>query len=49
MGMRRRTFLSGVVAATVACVLHRRNSQATIEEEAYATLIDLTQCDGCEG
>lgn len=49
MGVRRRTFLSGVVTATVACVPHGRNSQAAIEEKAYATLTDLTQCDGCEG
>lgn len=46
MQMNRRTFLAGTVAAgTMLAPAVQVN--AAIRDDSYATLIDLTRCDGC--
>jgi Fe-S-cluster-containing dehydrogenase component len=49
MEFSRRSFLAGVAAATAAAVVPKGRAEAAISDESYATLIDLTKCDGCEG
>jgi Fe-S-cluster-containing dehydrogenase component len=48
MNFNRRSFLKGIAAASAATVLPARKSIAAVNDESYATLIDLTKCDGCE-
>jgi formate dehydrogenase iron-sulfur subunit len=43
----RRSFLAGMAAATTAVVLPARRAQAGVQDGSWATLIDLTRCDGC--
>lgn len=47
MKMNRRTFLAGTVAAG-ASLIPVVKSKAAVSDESYATLIDLSKCDGCE-
>jgi len=49
MKMNRRTFLTGAAAAGTAFVLPKRSAQAAIREDSFASLIDITKCDGCKG
>ncbi len=48
MEMNRRTFMAATVAAGAALAPSVKVS-AAIHENSYATLIDLTKCNGCEG
>lgn len=48
MKIDRRTFLRGMGAAGVSLALPSSKAEAAIRDDAYATLIDLTKCDGCE-
>lgn len=44
----RRAFLGGMAAAGVACTMPATQAQAAeIDGDTYATLIDMTECDGC--
>lgn len=46
----RRAFLGSMAAAGVACAIPSSEAQAaSIGGDTYATLIDLTKCDGCPG
>ncbi|MEN8199754.1 MAG: 4Fe-4S dicluster domain-containing protein [Thermodesulfobacteriota bacterium] len=47
--MNRRTFLAGGVAAAASTVLPVRPSQAAVQADSWASLIDLSLCDGCKG
>ncbi len=55
MAISRRSFLAGAIAAASAAVAPARRTEAAEGEpigrlpdgEQYATLIDLTRCDGC--
>ncbi len=48
MKFSRRTFLAGMGAATAAAVLPKSRAQAAADSsDTYATLIDLSRCDGC--
>ncbi|MDM8518740.1 4Fe-4S dicluster domain-containing protein [Anaerolineales bacterium HSG6] len=49
MKIKRRTFLQGMVAAGTAAALTNKVDRATadVSDSSYATLIDLTKCDGC--
>ena len=49
MKLNRRKFLTGAGAAGVLTFLPNVQARAAIREDSYATLIDLTKCDGCEG
>lgn len=49
MKLNRRKFLTGTAAAGALTFLPNVQAQAAIREDSYATLIDLTKCDGCEG
>lgn len=52
MDISRRSFLSGLLAAgTVAAAgsLAAKPAEAATSPDSWATLIDLTKCDGCEG
>ncbi len=49
MKFSRRTFLAGTAAAAGAAVLPRSSARAATSEQSWATLIDLTRCNGCEG
>lgn len=49
MKIKRRTFLSGLAAAGAACMMPKMEAEASVSENSYATLIDLTKCDGCAG
>jgi Fe-S-cluster-containing dehydrogenase component len=50
MQISRRSFLKGLaVAAGSACVAPAGQAQAAVKSGSYATLIDLTKCDGCPG
>lgn len=44
----RRTFLAGVAAASAAAVVPKKKAVAAVREDSWATLIDLTKCDGCK-
>jgi Fe-S-cluster-containing dehydrogenase component len=48
MKIERKTFLTGLAAAGTAAVLPKKRAEAAVREDAYATLIDVTKCDGCE-
>jgi formate dehydrogenase iron-sulfur subunit len=51
MKVSRRTFLKGLAAAGAAgaatSLLSAEDAYAAVSENSYATLIDLTKCDGC--
>ncbi len=49
MKISRRTFLAGMAAATTAAVIPKGRAQAAVRPDSWATLIDLTKCDGCAG
>jgi len=49
MKFSRRTFLAGAAAAATATVLPKRSARATTTTTGWATLIDLTRCNGCAG
>lgn len=49
MKFSRRSFLAGLAAATAATVVPKGRAQAALADDSYATLIDLTRCDGCPG
>ncbi len=49
MKFTRRTFLAGMGAAAAAAVVPTREARAAVREDSWATLIDLSLCDGCEG
>lgn len=53
MKVSRRTFLKGIAAAgaagAAASLLPAQEAHAAVSEDSYATLIDLTTCDGCAG
>lgn len=50
MKMNRRKFLTGSALAGALTVLPRvEQAHGAIGEDSYATLIDLSKCDGCEG
>lgn len=48
MKITRRTFLAGAGAAAATVAAPLKPAQAAISENSYATLIDLTLCDGCK-
>lgn len=47
MKMNRRTFLVGAAAAATGALIPKGNLQAAVKDTSYASLIDLTKCDGC--
>jgi formate dehydrogenase iron-sulfur subunit len=47
MRVDRRTFIAGAGAAGALVLLPKAQAQAAIRDDSYATLIDLTKCDGC--
>ncbi|MEE4242287.1 MAG: 4Fe-4S dicluster domain-containing protein [Desulfopila sp.] len=47
MKVDRRTFIAGAGAAGALVLLPKGQAQAAIRDDSYATLIDLTKCDGC--
>lgn len=47
MKIDRRTFITGAGTAGALVLLPKTNVQAAISDDSFATLIDLTQCDGC--
>ena len=47
MSMSRRTFLTGMAAATATGLGAPKTSHAGARPDSYATLIDLSLCDGC--
>ncbi len=47
MKVDRRTFIAGAGAAGALVLLPKAQAQAAIRDDSYATLIDLTKCDGC--
>lgn len=49
MRINRRTFITGAGAATALAALPAARVEAAIAPDSYATLIDLTKCDGCVG
>lgn len=49
MKLNRRTFITGAAAAGALTVLPTVRAEAAIQPDSYATLIDLTRCDGCVG
>lgn len=49
MKIDRRTFLTGGAAATALTFLPRAEAQASVKPDSFATLIDISKCDGCEG
>jgi len=49
MKLNRRKFISGSAAVGALTFLPHVQAQAAIRDDSYATLIDLTKCDGCEG
>ncbi len=48
MRITRRTFLAGTGAAALSIAIPRKSAMAAISDDSYATLIDLTLCDGCK-
>ncbi len=48
MKFSRRSFLAGTMAATSAALLPKRTASAAVDTGQWATLIDLTRCNGCE-
>jgi len=49
MKITRRTFLKGSAMAGAMTVLPKVDAYAAPAPQSYATLIDLTKCDGCAG
>lgn len=49
MKLNRRKFMSGSAAVGALTFLPHVRVEAAIGENSYATLIDLTKCDGCAG
>lgn len=50
MIINRRKFITGSAAAGALTVLPKvERSEATMRADSYATLIDLSKCNGCEG
>ena len=49
MKLNRRKFISGSAAVGALTFLPHVRVEAAIREDSYATLIDLTKCDGCAG
>lgn len=49
MKISRRTFLRGSAMAGALTVLPRVDAHAAPASDSYATLIDLSKCDGCAG
>jgi len=47
MKLNRRTFITGTAAAGALTVLPSVRAHAAVGPDSYATLIDLTRCDGC--
>ena len=47
MKFSRRTFLAAVAAASSAAVIPKTRAHAARHPDSWATLIDLTLCDGC--
>lgn len=47
MKIDRRTFIAGTGAAGTLVLLPNTSAQAAISDDSFATLIDLTKCDGC--
>lgn len=47
MDIKRRSFLTGLAAAGAACMVPTKKAEATTDDNSYATLIDLTKCNGC--
>jgi formate dehydrogenase iron-sulfur subunit len=48
MKLSRRSFLAGMAAAAGAAALPDARAEAAPDPGSYATLIDLSRCDGCE-
>lgn len=48
MKLSRRTFLAGLTAAAASVAIPKGEAFAGAGDETYATLIDLTLCDGCK-
>jgi Fe-S-cluster-containing dehydrogenase component len=48
MEFSRRSFLSGIAAATVTAMVPGDRAEASVASDSYATLIDLAKCDGCK-
>ncbi len=48
MEFSRRSFLTGTAAATFAAIAPDKKAEASVIKGSYATLIDLTKCDGCK-
>ncbi len=49
MKINRRKFIIGSTLAGTLTVLPRFQAEAAVRSDSYATLIDLTKCDGCAG
>ena len=47
MKMNRRNFITGTAAAGALTILPSVRTEAAVRPDSYATLIDLTRCDGC--
>ena len=47
MKISRRTFLASAVAAGGATLIPKVRAEAKVAGDSYATLIDLTRCNGC--
>jgi Fe-S-cluster-containing dehydrogenase component len=47
-GISRRAFLAGAVTAAAAGAVGMPGKARSVSERAFATLIDLSLCDGCE-
>ncbi len=48
MKVSRRSFITGSAAAGALTFLPRAQAEAAVSEDSFATLIDLTKCNGCE-
>jgi Fe-S-cluster-containing dehydrogenase component len=49
MKISRRTLLLGGTAAGALALIPAHRAEAEVSPTSYATLIDLTKCDGCQG
>lgn len=49
MKINRRRFIQTSIATGALSLLSRSPVEAAVSPTSYATLIDLTKCDGCEG
>ena len=48
MEFSRRSLLKGMAAAGAASVIPVKKGIAQVKSDSYATMIDLTKCDGCQ-